>query len=46
MVGAFWALYAAKRLEIRQIAVDCSAWYWHTMGLFWIFLFGMLVYFQ
>jgi len=46
MIGAFWALYAAKRLEIRQIAVDCSAWYWHTMGLFWIFLFGMLVYFQ
>jgi len=26
--------------------VDCTAWYWHTMGVFWIFLFGMLVFCQ
>jgi cytochrome c oxidase subunit III len=26
--------------------VDCTAWYWHTMGIFWFFLFGMLVFCQ
>jgi cytochrome c oxidase subunit 3 len=26
--------------------VDCTAWYWHTMGIFWIFLFVLLTCFQ
>jgi cytochrome c oxidase subunit 3 len=26
--------------------VDCAAWYWHSMGLFWLFLFTLLVFFQ
>jgi len=26
--------------------VDCTAWYWHTMGVFWLFLFGLLVFCQ
>lgn len=43
---AFTALYTLKRIEYRQIAVDCAAWYWHAMGIFWLFLFGLLAYFQ
>ena len=39
-------VHAARRLEYRQIAVDCTAWYWHTMGMFWVFLFVLLVFFQ
>jgi cytochrome c oxidase subunit 3 len=31
-----------KRVESRQIAVDVTAWYWHTMSLAWFLLFGVL----
>ncbi|HEU4636302.1 MAG TPA: cytochrome c oxidase subunit 3 [Edaphobacter sp.] len=40
------ALYASRQLETRQILVDCTGWYWHTMGLFWVFLFALLAFFQ
>lgn len=40
------ALGFLRRVESRQIAVDASAWFWHTMGLAWIVLFGVLVYGQ
>ena len=40
------ALKVSHSLESRQILVDCTAWYWHTMGLFWIFLFALLAFFQ
>ncbi len=43
---ALWGLYASKQIETRQILVDCSAWYWHSMGAFWVFLFVLLAYFQ
>ena len=39
-------LYASRQLETRQILVDSTAWYWHAMGLFWIFLFVLLAFFQ
>ena len=39
-----WTLILAKRIEIRQIAVDCAAWYWHMMGILWVFLFALLLY--
>ena len=44
--AAFAALFLLKRLEYRQIAVDCTAWYCHAMGVFWIFLFALLAFFQ
>jgi cytochrome c oxidase subunit 3 len=44
--AAIFGLYRLKRIEMRQILVDCAAWYWHTMGAFWVFLFVLLVYFQ
>jgi len=31
-----------KRVELRQIAVDAAAWYWHAMGIAWILLFSVL----
>jgi cytochrome c oxidase subunit III len=36
------ALKLLKRVQFRQIAVDATAWYWHTMGLAWMILFGVL----
>jgi cytochrome c oxidase subunit 3 len=32
-----------KRVELRQIAVDATAWYWHAMGVAWLVLFTVLV---
>jgi cytochrome c oxidase subunit 3 len=40
------SLLLLRRVELRQVVVDCTAWYWHTMGLFWFFLFGLLIFFQ
>jgi cytochrome c oxidase subunit 3 len=31
-----------KRVELRQIAVDVTAWYWHVMGLAWLLLLVVL----
>ena len=42
IAGLFWL----KKVEYRQILVDCTAWYWHSMGVFWFFLFGLLLFFQ
>lgn len=46
LATALIALKISRSLETRQILVDCAAWYWHTMGLFWIFLFALLAFFQ
>lgn len=46
LLAALGALYRSRQLETRQIMVDCSAWYWHSMGLFWLFLFALLAFFQ
>ena len=31
-----------KRVELRQIAVDVTAWYWHTLGAAWLLLLAVL----
>lgn len=31
-----------KRVEFRQIAVDVTAWYWHTLGAAWLLLLAVL----
>lgn len=36
------ALGLFKRVESRQIAVDVTSWYWHTLGAAWILLFVVL----
>lgn len=35
-----------KRVEFRQIAIDATAWFWHTMVLTWLVLYGVLVFGQ
>ncbi|HXB21469.1 MAG TPA: cytochrome c oxidase subunit 3 [Candidatus Solibacter sp.] len=40
-----WALVASSvrmRFESRQIAVEVTAWYWHFMGVLWIFIFALM----
>ena len=46
LVGALLSLRYSQQVENRQIIVDCSVWYWHSMGIFWIFLFALLAFFQ
>ncbi len=46
LLGAFAGLFLSRQIENRQIAVDLAAWYWHSMGLLWLGLFGLLVFFQ
>ncbi|HKF46876.1 MAG TPA: cytochrome c oxidase subunit 3 [Terracidiphilus sp.] len=36
------ALGFFKRVESRQIAVDVTSWYWHTLGAAWILLLAVL----
>ena len=43
LVFCLSALRWFKRVEYRQIAVDVTGWYWHAMGLAWLFLFAVLV---
>lgn len=43
LIVAIRGLYSFRSLEDRQIMVDCTAWYWHSMGVLWIFLFGLLL---
>jgi cytochrome c oxidase subunit 3 len=40
------ALTRLKRVESRQIAVDATAWFWHTMGVAWLVLFAVLIFGQ
>ncbi|HEX3660689.1 MAG TPA: cytochrome c oxidase subunit 3 [Acidobacteriaceae bacterium] len=46
LLFAFVAMFRLRKVELRQIAVDCTAWYWHAMTLFWVFLFVLIVFFQ
>lgn len=40
------ALSWFKRVEYRQIAVDATAWYWHTMSVAWFVLLAVLAFGQ
>jgi cytochrome c oxidase subunit 3 len=42
LVFCLCALSFLKQVQARQIAVDATAWYWHTMGLAWLLLLGVL----
>ncbi len=42
-----WAALASvlsRPLESRQIATDCGAWYWHAMGVLWLYIFALLLF--
>jgi cytochrome c oxidase subunit 3 len=46
LIAAFVGLYVSRNLETRQILVDGVAWYWHAMGILWVFLFALLAFCQ
>jgi len=31
-----------RSVEGRRITIDVTAWYWHFMGLLWLYLLGLL----
>jgi cytochrome c oxidase subunit 3 len=42
LVTALAALQFSRSLANRQVLVDATVWYWHVMGILWIFLFLLL----
>ena len=40
---ALIGLQSSRRMEVRQVIVDIAGWYWHVMGVLWLFLFGLLL---
>ena len=45
LVALSWAGISSRlsrSLEARQITTDISAWYWHFMGLLWVYILGLL----
>jgi cytochrome c oxidase subunit 3 len=42
LVMCLSALGWFRRVEYRQIAVDSTAWFWHTMSVAWLVLFAVL----
>jgi cytochrome c oxidase subunit 3 len=46
LIAAVAALQHSRSLSTRQVMVDTTVWYWHTMGLLWLFLFILLEYGQ
>lgn len=46
LIAAIIGLRVVATIQSRQILIDGTAWYWHTMGALWIFLFGLLVWGQ
>jgi cytochrome c oxidase subunit 3 len=46
ITAAIVGLFTFRSVENRQIMVDCTAWYWHSMGALWLCLFVLLVFFQ
>jgi cytochrome c oxidase subunit III len=43
LAGCLCAMGLLKRVELRQIAIDSTAWYWHAMGAAWVVLFAVLM---
>ena len=42
LIVALAALKFSRSLSTRQVFVDTTVWYWHVMGVLWIFLFLLL----
>jgi cytochrome c oxidase subunit 3 len=42
LVLCLCALGWFRKVEYRQIAVDCTAWFWHTMSAAWLVLLAVL----
>jgi cytochrome c oxidase subunit 3 len=42
LITALVALRRSRSMSTRQVLVDSTVWYWHVMGVLWIFLFALL----
>jgi cytochrome c oxidase subunit III len=45
LIALLWAASSSllhKPVEVRRIAVDITAWYWHFMAVLWIYIFVLL----
>jgi cytochrome c oxidase subunit 3 len=42
LLVAIVGLFRFRKIEARQIMVDCVGWYWHSMGILWGCLFVLL----
>jgi cytochrome c oxidase subunit 3 len=42
LIAALIGLRRSRQIASRQILVDATVWYWHAMGLLWLFLFALL----
>ena len=46
LIAALMFLQFSRSLSTRQVVVDTTVWYWHVMGILWVFLFLLLEYGQ
>ena len=42
LIAALVVLHRSRQIATRQVFVDATAWFWHAMGLLWVFLFLLL----
>ena len=42
LIAALAVVRFSRSLSTRQVWVDTSVWYWHVMGILWVFLFFLL----
>jgi cytochrome c oxidase subunit 3 len=42
LIGALLVLWRSRSMLTRQVLVDGTVWYWHVMGVLWVFLFALL----
>jgi cytochrome c oxidase subunit 3 len=46
LIAALIVLQRSRSMSTRQVLVDSTVWYWHVMGVLWLFLFALLEYGQ
>lgn len=42
LLFAGWGAWVKHRFESRQLVVEVTSWYWHFMGVLWLYIFGLL----
>ena len=43
LIASVVSMFFIKRVMWRQVAIDCTAWYWHAMSALWLVLFAVLL---
>jgi cytochrome c oxidase subunit 3 len=42
LIFAAGGTWMKHRFESRQLIVEVTSWYWHFMGVLWLYIFGLL----